>query len=187
MFYLWYCCIFLLWIYRDCCFFIQMQPKMQSQTLKYTFGIHKRKLSILNSMTLHTSPLMSSEPLTSLSLHVSHMRQSSIWQKMGFHQRFSLAYFNWELMLSRSRFSHSFHSQVTPLNLYDFTISWPYPYSYTPTTIFHDLILIPIPQQPFIHSFLLFFLSHESRTKRNGPRPSFDDSLLVHAYWYCYC
>ena len=55
-----------------------------------------------------------------------------------------------------------------------FTISRPYPYSYIPATV-HSFLF---PLSPF---------SHESRTRRNGPRPSDNDSLLVHAYWYCYC
>ena len=49
------------------------------------------------------------------------------------------------------------------------------------------LFLFLYPQQT-VHSFpLILPFSHESRTRRNGPQPSFDNSILVHAYWYWYC
>ena len=75
------------------------------------------------------------------------------------------------LVLSRSCFSPSFHFQDTPLTL---MISRLYPYSYTPNDhLFAPFLLSP----PFTRV----------KNKTNGPRPSFNDSLLVHAYWYCYC
>ena len=64
-----------------------------------------------------------------------------------------------------------------------FSLPSPSFFSYDFTTL--SLFLYPTT----IHSFLYPYLplSHESRTRRNGPRPSFNDLLLVHAYWYCYC
>ena len=73
-------------------------------------------------------------------------------------------------VLSRSHFSPSFLSKSLLSALYNFM----------------TLSLFLYPQQTD-HSFpLISPLSHESRTRRNGPQPSFGNSILVHAYWYCY-
>ena len=87
----------------------------------------------------------------------------------------------------QDKMAHGLHSTIQYVIALTFFALFSLSESLLSPLRFHDLILILIPQQTRSFIPLYFPLFTRVKNRQNGPQPSFNDSVLVHAYWYCYC